>query len=539
MLPFDSLGATKDDEYFAAGIHSELIAQLAQVSGLRVIARTSVLSYRNTARGAREIAKELGVGAILEGSVQRAGNRVRVTANLIDARTERDLWAERYDRDLADLFAIQTEIAQDIAGKLGARLTSDERARLSRPPTRSPEAYDHYLRGLDYWQRSIWDVDGLRLAAVAFEKAASADPSFALAHARLGIAWTELSFMEVDSEPTLKAKTKVEIDRALALQPDLPEARFALGHYFYHLRDFGTALREYENALRGAPGNAEFISNTGSVARRQGRWDEALARFASAASLDPRFREPQEHLADTLSKLRRYSEAQRACGRLTALAPELEAVLALCAFLPSKQDGDIAPAGVFLSQLRQTSFYSFGPPGIFFERVLGLHPKRALEVLEAPHFEEIALRAPFRPRALLRARAYVALGESERARQEFVAARQLSLAEVARNPEDPHRLSALAESLAGLGEHEESLRMARRAVAMRPMESDAYEGPQLLEDFAAVAAATGNTDDALAALERLLVVPSDLSEALLRVDPRWAPLRGNARFEALITLKVH
>ncbi len=537
VLPFASLGTAKDDEYLAAGIHSELIAQLAQVSGLRVIARTSVLSYRNTGRGAREIGKELGVSAILEGSIQRAGQRVRVTAHLIDAQTEHDLWAKRYDRDLADLFAIETEVAQDIAGKLGARLTSSERTRLARPPTSNPEAYDFYLRGVDYFQRSTWHVEDDKLAVEAFEKATAADPEFALAHARLAFARTDVYFEEApDPNPTRVAKVKEEIDRALALQPDLPEAHLALGHYLYHARkDPAAARREYELALRGAPGNGEFVSLAAALARREGRWDEALAQLERAATLDPRFEAVQYRLADALALMRRYAEAGLACRRIAAFAPESQGVLSLLAFLPAKAHGDVGPAEAFLTRLPEKLRSYSGPPATTLARLLALHPKRALEVLTAPRFGEVALREPFQPRALLRARAYAALGDGAHAREEFAAARDLSAAEVAQHPEDPHRLAALAEALASLGQGEEALREARRAVAMRPLESDAYEGTQLLEDFAAVAAAAGKPDEALNAIERLLAVPSDLSEALLRVDPRWGPLRGHPRFEALIS----
>src|SRR2546426_5635164 len=289
VLPFQSLSDEKENAYFADGIQDDILTNLSKIGDLKVISRMSVMSYRGSGtRNAREIGKALGVGSLLEGSVRRAGNRVRVNVQLINANNDEHIWAEDYDRDLTDVFAIQTDLAQKIASALQAKLSPNEKARLDNRPTQNPDAYLLFVQAHDYANRTDMFRDTTLKAEPLFEQAIKLDPNFAAAFAGLSMveSWAYHSF---DPLPARREKARTAANEALRLQPDLPEAHLALGFsYYYGDRDYERALAEFEIAKRGLPNEAQAYMAIGAIQRRQGRWAESTANFERATTLDPK-----------------------------------------------------------------------------------------------------------------------------------------------------------------------------------------------------------------------------------------------------------
>src|SRR5713226_9400402 len=289
VLPFQNLSDEKENAYFADGMQDDILTNLSKISDLKVISRTSVMSYRGDGvRNAREIGKALGVATLLEGSVRRAGNRVRVSVQLINASNDEHIWAEDYDRDLTDVFAIQTDLAQKIASALQAKLSPNEKARLDRRPTQDPDAYHLFIQAHDYANRMDMFRDTSLKAEPLFEQAIKLDPNFALAFSGLSMveSWVYHSF---DPVPARREKARLNADEALRLQPDLPEGHLALGFsYYYGDRDYERALAEFEIAKRGLPNEAQAYMAIGAIQRRQGRWVESTANLEKAAELDPK-----------------------------------------------------------------------------------------------------------------------------------------------------------------------------------------------------------------------------------------------------------
>src|SRR5215472_16654826 len=305
VLPFLSSG--EENAYFAQGFHDELLRQLGGIGDLRVISRTSVMQYKEGARNSREIAEALGVSSVVEGSVQRAGNRVRVEARLIDARNDRQIWGDRYDRDVTDVFGIQTAVAEEIARTLQTRISPAQRAQIERKPTESAAAYDLYLRALEYANRPGPQPGNLEIAEQLYRQAIQADPSFALARARLAHVRMVTYWFVAGAPDSVAEEAKQEAEHALRLQPDLPDGHLALGHYHYWGRlDYDRALKEFEVARSGVP--AEAVSAIGYVLRRQGKYDEAIRYQQEAVHLDPRSPDTRIGLAESFCHTRRYED---------------------------------------------------------------------------------------------------------------------------------------------------------------------------------------------------------------------------------------
>src|SRR3989475_8273865 len=345
VLPFQSLSDEKENAYFADGIQDDILTNLSKIAELKVISRMSVMSYRGDAvRNAREIGKALGVATLLEGSVRRIGNRVRVNVQLINANNDEHIWAEDYDRDLTDVFAIQTDLAQKIASALQAKLSPAEKARLDKRPTQNPDAYLLFVQAHDYANRTDMFRDTTLKAEALFEQAIKLDPNFALAFADLSMVESWL-YHSSDPVSARREKARLNADEALRLQPDLPEGHLALGFsYYYGDRDYERALAEFEIAKRGLPNEAQAYMAIGAIRRRQGRWVESTANFERATTLDPKNASFLFNLPYSYMALRNFEAADKTVDRAIAVAPNSFETVVFKGELAIRWKGDISVA---------------------------------------------------------------------------------------------------------------------------------------------------------------------------------------------------
>jgi TolB-like protein/Flp pilus assembly protein TadD len=532
VLPFQNLSDEKENTYFADGIQDDILTNLSKIGDLKVISRMSVMSYRGDgARNAREIGKALGVATLLEGSVRRVANRVRVSVQLINASNDEHLWAEDYDRDLTDVFAIQTDLAQKIASALQAKLSPNEKARLDHRPTQDPNAYLLYVQAHDYANKMDLFHDTSVKAEPFFEQAIKLDPNFALAFAGLSMVESWL-YHSSDPIPARRDKARFNADEALRLQPNLPEGHLALGFSYYY-----GALAEFEIAKRDLPNEAEAYMAIASIQRRQGKWAESNANFEKAATLDPKNATILTNLASSYMAQRNFEAADKILDRAILAAPQSSEACGIKGLVAIHWKGDLSLAENEFSKIPAQA----DPSGLMtWARAWILTLKRkfpeALQVLQQFRGETLAnsTTAP-RPKALLEGQLYLYQGEKERARTAFEHARAVAEQLVREAPQEPTRHGQLGLILAALGQKEEAINEGKRAVKLLPESEDAFDGPQATESLALIYAWTGEFDEAFRLLDHLLVVPNfSLTIPILKLDPSWDPLREDPRFQALI-----
>ncbi len=541
VLPCENRTAEASQAYFASGLHDELLTQLAKVAALRVISRTSVLGYAQTAKPLDTIAAELGVGAVVECGVQVEGERLRASMRLIDVETEELLWAESYDRTLDDAFAIQSAVAQQIVGAVGAVLTPGEASVIETAPTDNPEAYRFYLQGEEYRRRSNALRQNLEIAQQLYEQALALDPDFALARARLSLVHGLMYQIRFDASAERFQRQREEAEAALRLNPDLPEAHMAMGRVHYVVREWRRALAEYTVALQGQPNDAEAWWQICSVHRRLGNWDEAVPACEQAAQLNPRDANLLEDgLGYTNWIIDRYAEAARAFDQALALTPDLHLAALTKGWVYLTWRGELDTLRAVLDRLPPDAKFERNPgsPAVWraelflWERqadsLLGLLATSRMHVVDAYH--------KFQPAALYAAWAHQLRGDPAAARAAFDAALMVADSALAAAPADDWRLhAARGLALAGLGRREEALREARRLEQDPVYREDAVFGPMVAEQRAQVLAQAGDARAALEEIERLLAGPSFwVSVPTLRLDPRWDLIRDHPRFQALL-----
>ena len=532
VLPFENLSDEKENAYFADGIQDDVLTNLSKVGDLKVISRTSVMPYQGKASNVREIGKTLGVGAVLEGSVRRIGNRVRVNVQLINADTDEHMWAEDYDRDLTDVFAIQTDLAQQIVRELQAKLSPMEKAQIERRPTQNGEAYLAFVQAHDLSTRPDKFRGDIENAEQLFERATKLDPNFAEAFA--GLAWID-NWMYHTFDPTAarKEKARAAAEEALRLQPNLPEAHLALGFYYYYCeRDYQNALREFAIAKLSLPNSAEVYMAIGSIERRQGKWAQSTGNFEKAVSLSPRDSFILVNLADNYRANKNFETADKILGRAIEAAPNSLSARAAKAMLPLDWKGDLSMMEKDLADM---------PPGVdpeglvTFGRVQLLMLQRkfpeALAVLKQLSPD---LSHDSKPREFLEGAIYTFLNDREKARSAFEHARPIAEQSLREAPNDAFRHALLGQILAGLGEKEAAIAEGKRAVNLLPESQDALEGPKATLELAKIYTWTGETDQALLLLDHSLSTPSGITVPFLKHDPVWDPLRSHPRFQALI-----
>jgi TolB-like protein/Flp pilus assembly protein TadD len=536
VLPFQNLSDEKENAYFADGIQDDILTNLSKIGDLKVISRTSVMSYRgNVTRNARDIGKALGVATLLEGSVRRIGNRVRVNVQLIDANNDEHIWAEDYDRDLTDVFAIQTDLAQKIASALRAKLSPNEKARLDRRPTQNPDAYLFFVQAHDYAsQRDMFRDTSLK-AEPLFEQAIKLDPNFALAFAGLSMveSWAYHSF---DPTPGRREKARLNADQALRLQPDLPEGHLALGFsYYYGDRDYERALAEFDIARRGLPNESQAYLAIGAIQRRQGKWAESTANLEKAATLDPKNTNILTNLCYSYIAERDFETANKIVDRLLSVSPQSFQARGLKGFVALQWKGDLS--------LAEKVFSSIPPdtdPGLMtLARFWVLRLKRnfpeALQALQQFRGEVMPNTTTARsPKVFLEGELYLLQGDEAKARIAFEHARVVSDQLLREAPADAARHGQHGLILAALGQKQEAIAEGKRAVELLPESEDAFDGPQVTATLAQIYAWTGEFDEAFRLLDHLLVVPNGLTVPMLKLDPAWDPLRKDPRFQALI-----
>src|SRR6266487_2136907 len=537
VLPFQNLSDEKENAYFADGMQDDILTNLSKIGDLKVISRTSVMSYRGSGtRNAREIGKMLGVATLLEGSVRRIGSRVRVNVQLIDANNDEHIWAEDYDRDLTDVFAIQTDLAQKIASALRAKLSPNEKARLDRRPTQNPDAYLLFLQAHDYAsQRDMFHDTSLK-AEPLFEQAIKLDPNFAGAFAGLSMVESWL-YHSSDPVPARREKARLNADEALRLQSDLPEGHLALGFsYYYGDRDYERAFAEFEIAKRGLPNDAQAYLAISSIQRRQGKWAESTANLEKAATLDPKNTNLLINLCYSYMALRNFETADKTVDRAIAASPQSFQARALKGFMAVLWKGDLSAAEKVFSSVPpendETGLTTWGRAWI-----LTLERKfpDALQVLERFRGETMftTTTAPT-PKAFAEGMIHLLQGDKTKARAEFESAREISGKLLLEAPGDAARHAQHGLILAALGQRQEAVAEGKRAVELRPESQDALDGPQGTAALAQIYAWTGESDEAFRLLDHLFAIPTNLTVPMFKLDPAWDPLRKDPRYQTLI-----
>jgi len=551
VLPFENLSDDKENAFFADGMQDELLSNLAKIADLKVISRTSVMQYKSGVRGSlKEIAQQLGVSHVVEGNVRRAGSRVRVSVQLIDARTDIHLWAEHYDRDVADVFAIQAEIAQEIADTLEVKLSPSQSDALAAAPTRDTEAYDLFLKG-EYEQhqgvrapQSAMSGESFDRAQIFYRQALARDPNFALAYARL--AWSELHRHWLISNLTSAelAEVKSNIDRALAIAPALPDAHLTLSvfHYWGH-RDYDSALRALDRAIELQPSNSDSRTCRAAIYRRRGEWRRALAESERALELNPRDPLIPAEIGNTYNILRRWSEAEQSLKRALAIDPHFGDAARFLAWTYVNSTGDIPRARKVYEGLQEERAINVNSStgniadlighGVYLD-VIDRHFADALKAWDVP----LAKTPEARLRQLeARVGVQVLAGQGAVGKLECEQTRALLEARLGERPEDRNSLIALAWAYVCLGRNADALRVAQQAVDSLPVEKDALSGPQLLAALAEIEARTGRPEEAVEMLRQLLTAPTGgaISIARLKIDPVWDPIRENPSFQKLLS----
>jgi TolB-like protein/DNA-binding SARP family transcriptional activator/Flp pilus assembly protein TadD len=535
VLPFRNLSADTAHTYFASGLHDELLTQLAKVATLRVIGRTSVGEYEGTSKPLHEIGDELAVGSIVEGSVQVVQTRLRVTVQLVDPATEEVLWADRYDRTLGDVFAVESDIAQQIVATAGARLTRAEAVALTAAPTQNAEAYQLYLQGLDYWRRPREIGPRAEVAQQLFERALALDSTFALAHAALSLVHGENYQNFGDRSFMTRALQRHEAEAALRLAPDLPQAHLAMG-VVYHVRyEDAQALAEFGVALRGAPNDADAWEWAGFAHRELGNWDSALVAFDHGIRLDPRDVKVIVDRGYTLEVLRRYGAAVDAFRQALELAPDLVRAHIEIGYIYMKWKGDWDTLNAVVAGLPVETWHD----ALLGVNLLQRRADKVLALLRAFPGPAGLSGLGSGPRALTAAQAYRLRGDWAAARAAFDSAVTLLDSVERARPDDWLVHGMRGEALAGLGRRADALREARWLEQSDAYRKDRFGGAWPAASRSIILAGVGETDAAIAELERLLAHPSHLSVPELRLNQGWDPIRNDPRFEALLVKYAH
>jgi TolB-like protein/class 3 adenylate cyclase/Tfp pilus assembly protein PilF len=541
VLPFENRSRDPDNAYFADGIQDEILTRLSKIADLKVISRTSTQHYKSAPENLPEIARQLGVAHILEGSVQKSGDAVRVNVQLIKAANDSHLWADTYDRRLIDIFSVESEVAKAIAEQLRAKLTGSEEQVIADRPTDNVEAYDAYLRGLANTLGTAITPANALAAQKYLREAVRLDPKFALA-------WALLSSVDAIGYRTERLQATIALceearlaaETALTLQPNLGEAIMAKGEYYYCCaKDFGAAARYFEQARQFLPSSSRIPESLGIVARRLGQWDRSESYFDEAEQLDPHNVSLLATQAETYRARRRFPQALRKLDEILDITPDDITVLIQKTAI-AQAEGDLARAAAFLARLHSAADNPYAFQIKAYQAILERRPAPIIsplkEILAKPDPTLGYYNGDLR---FWLGWAQEIAGDNLAARESWRQARNELNPLLKEQPDNKNLIGDLALINMGLGDKATALALAERAMAEHPIDKDAIDGPNMVEIFARVAAGTGEPDRAIAALQKLLLIPysgaltTPLTPALLRLDPMFEPLRNDPRFQQL------
>lgn len=542
VLPFDNLSDDKQNAYFAVGVQDEIMSNLARIADLKVISRTSANLYKSgNGRNSREIGQQLGVAHLLEGNVQRLGNRLRVNAQLIDARTDTHLWAQTYDRDVADLFAIQSEIAKAIADELHAKISLAEKLSIERVPTADLTAFDLYTRAKNISLSAPFSNSGkkeLQQAADLLNQAVTRDPAFFQAYYQLARTHDLLYLLGHDHTPARLALAETAIQAAFRLRPDAGEAHLARAENLYRgYLDYDGALAELEVARQTLPNDAHIFELTGFIERRQGRWEESIRSLERAVDLDPRNIHTLQQIADSYGFLRRYAEAESAYDRVLAIVPDDVETKVNHARVKLDWKADTRPLHQVIDSIRATNPAAMQDVADSW-LICALAERDAATAKDALiaagentplNTDAVHFNRPFVEGTIARM-----TNDDEKARSAFLAARAEQEKVIRTQPNYGPPLVVLGVIDAALGRKNDALREARRAMELVPVENDAINGPVMIQYSAMIAAWVGDNDVACEQLAAAIRFPGALSYGELKLLPFWDPLRGDPRFEKIV-----
>jgi serine/threonine protein kinase/predicted Zn-dependent protease len=550
VLPFENLSGDPDNAYFADGIQDEILTRLAGISGLRVISRTSTQRYQSKPRNLAEIARQLGVANILEGSVQKAADQVRVNVQLISAQTDSHLWADTYDRKLTDIFDVESDIAKRVAESLQAKLTGREEQALAAKLTNNPEAYDVYLRGLAFEARGFssrpsgFSLQLVRKGTDFYERAVRLDPGFAIAWARLSRAHAFLYFNRVNDNTFAAARNaaKRALENAQKLEPNSPETLLALGYYQYWvLRDHGAAKTTFGRVSKMLPGSSEVPKALAAVARRRGDWDQSVAYYEQALALDPRNVELLTHVAETYWMLRQFPTALKLYDRALDITPNDPDMMAAKAGIFQAQ-GNLQEAAESLAEINAQTPSGFAFSAKYDQLRLERNHAEAIRLLQARLAEFRYASEDDKASDQLRlALTQRLVGDTAGAQVTAEQARSTLEALSKDHPDNFSIAEALGLANAALGEKDAALKEAERATMLLPSAKDRVDGPSLEENLAFIQMIFGQNSRAISTLTQLLQTPyqcwrynsTPITRALLELDPIWDPLRADPAFQKL------
>jgi len=544
VLPFENFSPEKENAFFADGIQDDILTSLAKIKDLRVISRSSVMAFRDAAaQNVRQIGRKLGVANILEGSVRKEGERVVVNVQLIDTRNNRQIWANRYDRTLADSLGLQGELATEIADTLRATLSEDEKARATTKPTQNADAYVFYLRANQISKNPDTLLEDYKTAEQLYTQAIELDPNFALAHARLASVCAEV-FRYYEPTESWKTKARTEAETALRLQPNLAEAHFALGQCFYWIdQNYDRALEQFEIASRLAPSNADAGRLIAAIERRQGKWQQALEAYERVATIDPQNPNTARELMYTNTSMRRWPEAARWAERMRAMAPTSFVAKSQSGYIDFWWKGDTRLLKSMMDQIPAGVDPDGGVTAARWDvAMLQRDYAAAKKILETSPVNELSYSiAVLTPKIFFEGCIYLAQGDNASAQKAFEQARPDFEAAVKEAPESAERHASLGWLYALMGWKKDAIAEGQRAVELKPESKDATDGSLMNGYLALIYARVGEKDLAIPLIERLLKTPGPVDSTNysitvndLKYRWEWDPLRNDPPFQKLI-----
>ncbi|TAL62847.1 MAG: tetratricopeptide repeat protein [Bacteroidetes bacterium] len=539
VLPFRNLSNDSLQTYFCDGFMEEILNNLQRVGEFTVRSRTSTDQYRKTAKTIRTIGEEMNVNYIIEGSVGRENNNLKIWIQLINAKTDKHVWANDYTREMKQIFSLQSEIAKDIASELQTILSPEESKLIDKKPTENLEAYNYYLLGNDYYLRSF-DKQNFEIAAKMYEKAIALDPNFALAYVRLSLCYSALHWFHYDKNLNRLAKSKEYIDAAFKIDPDLPEAHLALATYYYWgFLNYSKALEEIKITEEKLKNNSECIYIKASIYRRAGEWSLAKENYLKAFVLDPGTPRIVLDLAGTLYLIGEYQEAEKYFNKVISINPALFQAYWLKSLNYMKWKGNTTQARETITEAFQFKECISNPVLFELNILIDIYDgnyQKALSNLSLNSIDIIEGQYKTNTKSLLYARIFSLLNMPENTFKYYDSARIILESRILKNPDDDRLYTAVGFAYAGLGLKEKAVDSGKRAVELMPINKEFYRGVYRIEDLARIYVMVGEYDAALAQIKLLLSLPGPLSTKLLLLDPAWKPLWNLPEFKKIIKI---